>query len=379
MKDERSSSLFRLNLLHHYCGLPVKKLFYEENETNSVGDCLSQTIRADYDFIYEKLARHNLLDEYKEQLRSFREKGKEERELEELEKLSISWVARGNKPYPSLLAEMEDPPLVLYYRGALAEQGACVSIVGSRKSTIYGRTVARDLGAGLAQAGHTVVSGLARGIDTAAHEGALAADNVTSTIAVLGNGLDQCYPAENCRLQERIAIRGAIISEFPLGFRPRRWNFPRRNRIIAGLSQATVVVEADERSGSLITARLAAEGGRTVLAVPGPVGKSSSKGTNALIREGVPLIRGPQDVLAELGECCTAGAANNQMVEALGGDIGAVFDLVEAGNHTLDELLEACDLEFSRLNRALFELLKRGFIEREEGSLYRIATMAHKS
>ncbi len=375
MRSQNSLALFRLNLLRHHCGLPVEKLLYNEATTSVVGD-VSLRPNGDYGFILQRLSREKKFKEYEKKINHFRSKGLEERELDRLHECSFKWTALGEETYPSFLQEIEDPPLVLYYQGPLANQKPCVSIVGSRDSTIYGRTVARDLGKGLALAGHSVVSGLARGIDTAAHEGALSSQSKTTTVAVLGNGIDVVYPAQNCKLQSQIAEQGALISEFPLSFQPRRWNFPRRNRIIAGLGRATIVVEADERSGSLITARLASEGGRTVLAVPGPVGRRSSKGTNALIREGVPLIRGTEDVLAELGECCTSQDSVSQLVETLGGDVAAVYGLVEAGNHTLDELLEACDLEFGRLNRALFELMKRGFVEREAGCLYRIAAMA---
>ena len=200
--------------------------------------------------------------------------------------------------YPERLWEIHDPPIVLWTKGAAAIHARSVAIVGSRRSTPTGLMVARQLGGDLAAAGWTVVSGMALGVDGAAHEAALDAGG--ETIAVLGCGADIVYPREHRALAARIVARGRILSEFPPGAAPRPWHFPLRNRIISGLVSAVVVVEASERSGSLITARLAMEQGRDVLAVPGSAASGRYRGSHALIRDGARLVETADDVLDEL-------------------------------------------------------------------------------
>jgi DNA processing protein len=174
-----------------------------------------------------------------------------------------------------------------------------VAVIGARAASREGLIAAREIATGLAQAGIVVVSGLARGIDSAAHRGAL--DGGGTTIAVLGTGIDRVYPAENDALTEEIASKGLLVTEFPLGANPEEWHFPRRNRIISGLSKAVVVVEAKEKSGSLITARLAADQGRDVMAVPGCIIGGRNRGANALLRDGAKLVESAVDILQELG------------------------------------------------------------------------------
>ncbi|MFM1921810.1 MAG: hypothetical protein RLZZ303_3444 [Candidatus Hydrogenedentota bacterium] len=201
--------------------------------------------------------------------------------------------------YPLSLAEIYDPPVVLWGRGALEEADACaVAIVGTRHATEYGLRVARQFAGDLAARGVTVVSGLAAGIDTVAHEAALAAGG--RTIAVLGNGVDVVFPAENAALMHRILQRGCVLSPFAMGTQGFRGNFPVRNRIISGLSLGTLVVEAPPGSGALITARDAAEQGRQVFAVPGPITHRNSRGPHDLIKEGAKLVETVDDILVEL-------------------------------------------------------------------------------
>jgi DNA processing protein len=212
----------------------------------------------------------------------------------------VAAICRCGSRYPPTVSDLSDPPAVLYVRGELerferAMSADRVAIVGARRATEYGLQQARGLGRGLAAAGLTVVSGMALGVDAAAHVGALELDGLT--VAVLACGPDCAYPASKRRLHERIAATGAVVAELPPGTPPRRWCFPARNRIIAALSQATVVVEAGERSGSLITAGQAAELGREVAAVPGLVTAPLAAGTNALIADGAQLVRGAHDVL----------------------------------------------------------------------------------
>ncbi len=202
--------------------------------------------------------------------------------------------------FPPGLKVIDGPPIVLYVKGTVRDEDAvAVALVGSRRCTVYGKNQAERLAYGLAERGMTIVSGMARGVDSFAHNGALKAGG--RTIAVLGNGLSNVYPAENRKLCERIADSGAVVSEFPMRTNPVPGNFPRRNRIISGLSLGVVVVEAAEASGSLITARLAGEQGREVFAVPGRVGSPSSRGCHALIRDGAKLVEDVDDIIEELG------------------------------------------------------------------------------
>jgi DNA processing protein len=215
----------------------------------------------------------------------------------------IRWVARSDASYPPLLRALADPPVGLFLRGsgdAELLSGRLVAIVGARACSHYGGEAARMLGRELAGAGLVVVSGLARGIDGAAHRGALEAGGLT--VAVLGCGIDRDYPAAHRELAARICADGLVVSEYAPGVEPAPWRFPARNRIIAGLAEATVIVEARERSGALITAEFALEAGREVFAVPGEITSALSLGTNRLLRAGAAaLLLGAEDVFAELG------------------------------------------------------------------------------
>ena len=209
-------------------------------------------------------------------------------------------IRLGHAEYPSLLAAISDPPACIWTRGdRTAFARTAVALIGARTASKEALQVARDLSADLARAGIVVVSGLARGVDSAAHTGALEGGGMT--IAVLGTGIDRVYPAENAGLADCIAANGLLVTEFPPGSAPQGWRFPRRNRIISGLSKAVVIVEAREKSGSLITARLAADQGRDVMAVPGPVVDGRNRGANALLRDGAKLVESAVDILQELG------------------------------------------------------------------------------
>ncbi len=222
-----------------------------------------------------------------------------ERELELINKYGCQVLTLYDDAYPQLLKEIDSPPLVLYIKGELTSEDALsIALVGSRNAKDYGRKVSYRLSYQLAQRGLTVISGLAKGIDTSAHRGALEAGG--RTIAVMGNGLSVIYPASNRDLVKKIEASGALVSEFPVGVKPKPGNFPRRNRIISGLTLGTVVVEASNRSGALITARLAGEQGREVFAVPGEIFSELSAGTHRLINNGAKLINNVDDLLNEL-------------------------------------------------------------------------------
>ncbi|MBL7648390.1 MAG: DNA-protecting protein DprA, partial [Candidatus Hydrogenedentes bacterium] len=234
-----------------------------------------------------------------ERIRAYRGVVDVDRQLMHLAQYGASLLTMDDPAYPLRLAEIYDPPLVLFCRGSLAEADhQAVALVGTRKPTAYGARMARNLAYELASHGITIVSGMAEGIDTAAHEGAMEAGG--RTIAVLGCGVDIVYPPSNAALMHRIVQHGAVVSSFEMGVKPSKGHFPYRNRIISGLSMGTVVVEAPIGSGALITARNAAEQGREVYAVPGEAGAYNSRGPHALIREGAKLVETAQDILVEL-------------------------------------------------------------------------------
>lgn len=225
--------------------------------------------------------------------------GEAERQKERAGEAGARIVLRGDREYPRPLAEIARPPLALFVRGRdLAEAQPAVAVVGTRRASAEGLSAARGLAADLAAAGLAIVSGLARGIDTAAHRGAL--DVGGTTVAVLGSGLDEVYPPENAGLADAIAAGGTVVTEFPMGSEAKPGHFPSRNRIIAGLSAGVVVVEAGRRSGALITAARALESGREVFAVPGPIGREGSRGPNGLLKAGAALVETAADVLDEL-------------------------------------------------------------------------------
>lgn len=255
----------------------------------------------------------------------------------------VRTVILGEDAYPSLLREISNPPPVLFIRGALvAADSKAVAIVGSRRPSLAGIEMARTLAGELAGAGFTIVSGLARGIDTAAHRGAL--DGGGRTLAVLGSGMDNIYPPDNAGLADAVAAQGAVLTEFLPGCLPLRQNFPRRNRVISGLALGTVVIEAGERSGALITAACALDENRTVFAVPGAPGYARSKGANKLIKEGAKLVESARDVLEDL-----APEIGHSSAQA---DMRFLPDLSEAEERTV-ALLSDAPLHVDEISRHL--------------------------
>ncbi|MBI3932591.1 MAG: DNA-protecting protein DprA [Acidobacteria bacterium] len=285
-------------------------------------------------------------------------------ERDRAEALGVSIVGRDDAEYPPLLRRVYDPPPVLYVRGCLepGEGGEAVAVVGARAASAEGRAHARALARDLARAGLTIVSGLARGIDTAAHEGALDAGG--RTVAVLGSGLDRVYPPENAGLAARIAARGAVVSEFRLGMAPAPGHFPRRNRVIAGWGRAVVVAEAAARSGALVTARCALEEGREVLAVPGHPTRPGAEGVNQLLRDGAALVRHASDVAEELGLVTPLTAALAPPADDV---LGALRPDAPA---SLDDLVERCGRPAGELLGRLAELELERRVRRLPGALF---------
>lgn len=276
--------------------------------------------------------------------------------------------------YPSLLAATVGAPPVLFVLGAVeALQSPQVAIVGSRNPTAAGRKTARDFAIALTQAGLTITSGLALGVDAAGHEGALAVGG--TTVAVLGTGLDSVYPRENRRLAACIRDHGALVSEFPPRTPPLRRNFPQRNRIISGLSHGTVVVEAAHRSGSLITARMAAEQGRDVFAIPGSIHNPQSRGCHKLIRDGATLVETPADVLSELRivtkkQIVTHAARGAKGTVALDKEYEMLLDALGFEPATIDVLVERTGLPGESVASMLLILELEGCVAALSGGRY---------
>ena len=260
--------------------------------------------------------------------------------------------------FPGLLRETGDPPFVLYLRGSLEEIEPAVAIVGTRETAM---SMARSLSA----AGITVVSGLARGIDTAAHTGAL--EGGTNTVAVLGTGIDVAYPPENAALADRISQRGAVVTEYPPGTPPDPGNFPRRNRIISGLSAGVVVVEAAMKSGALITARFAGEQGRTLMAVPGMVTNVRSLGPHHLIRQGAVLVRNADDVVMEIAPQVKSALCDDGRE---GREPDGILDLIEGGPLSIEDIARELDLDIIETTKKVSMLELTGKVRRIEGSRF---------
>lgn len=308
-------------------------------------------------------------------------------EFERIKKAGGDILILDDGSFPDLLRQIDDPPITLYVRGdwqACLEQ-PCVGVIGSRNCSTYGKNSAEMLSRELAARGITIVSGLARGIDTSAHRGAIEAKG--RTIGVLGTGLDSIYPKENTRLADEILDKGgALFTQFPLGTPPLKDNFPYRNRIISGLSLGVLIVEASERSGSLITARLAMEQNREVMAVPGNITSGNSFGTNYLIKAGAKLVQQWQDVVAELPSEISAAILPPKIEEPSNGRPSKQLELIpsDLSDHErtiwpllpvddsihIDVLLEESRLSFGDLNAALVGLDLRDLIRVLPGKNY---------
>ncbi len=294
-----------------------------------------------------------------------------EQESGRLKSLGINFVCYTDPDYPENLREIYDPPLVIFQKGFLkSSDNLSVAVVGARKASPYGLAVAEKMTRDLAAVGVTVISGMARGIDSAAHKGALAGGG--RTIAVLGCGVDIVYPRENRRLMEKIIDDGAVISEFPPGTAPEPWRFPVRNRMISGLSRGTVVVEAAERSGALITADFALDQNRDVMAVPGNVVSVLSRGTHRLIKQGARLVEGAGDVLDELGleKLFPVRAIEDEGTLKMSEEEEVLYGLLSLDPVSLDEIIAKSGLPSQKVMAALMYLELKGLIKQMPGKFY---------
>jgi DNA processing protein len=300
-------------------------------------------------------------------------------ELAHLQAEQLTVLTIADAHYPQSLRWIPDPPLVLYMRGTLRQEDSlAVAVVGSRKPSSYGKLTAQRLSTELVQHGFTVVSGLARGIDSLAHQGALQAGG--RTVAVLGSGINVVYPPENHHLYDTISNTGAVLSEFPLDTKPERWNFPRRNRIISGLALGTLVIEATTTSGALHTARHALEQGREVFAVPGRIDAPNSRGTNHLIKLGAKLVEGIDDILAEFPEAVRISACQQRPARErssgpptatdLSAEEARVLAFIQPEETHIDVLIQASQLPAHVVASTLVTLELRGLIRQFPGKFF---------
>jgi DNA processing protein len=292
------------------------------------------------------------------------------REINLIKKTGAKILTLFDRGYPDGLKNIYDPPVVLYVKGDIGKgDELSISIVGSRRCTYYGMNMADKIAQTLALNGITIVSGLARGIDTSAHKGALKAKG--RTVAVLGSGFCDIYPAENRPLAEQIAENGALISEFPMQTPPKGNNFPRRNRLISGLSKAVLVVEAAHKSGALITADLALEQGRDVFAVPGMAERLPSMGTNALIKQGARLVDSADDILEELGIPTTHNP--EKTLGRIREDAGIerdIYGMLSDKPCHKDVIIQMATIGYKQANHALLRMQIKGLIRQLPGGFY---------
>ncbi len=303
------------------------------------------------------------------------------KEIELAAEKNISIIPCDDPLYPGLLRNIHDPPVVLYVMGD-PELLSCrgVGIVGSRAATHYGKSVATQMANSLSRQGFTIISGMALGIDTAAHNGALAAEG--ETIAVLGCGLDIVYPPSNHNLYKRIASAGAVVSEYPLGTKPDSFRFPARNRIISGLSLGIVVVEAANRSGSLITASHALEQGREVFAVPGRIDSVKSAGTQTLLQQGAKLVHSISDIIEEFPAAVFQPLNNDSdqkedeqvLLKKMSHAEAELFGFIEVYPRTFDEIVKESSFTAQQTNEVLLLLELKGMVEPLPGKSYQRAT-----
>lgn len=298
-----------------------------------------------------------------------------EKEIVKIRKNKIKVIRYNDNEYPELLRDLEDPPILIYCIGELLENDKhSVAIVGSRRMTPYGSAVAEKLAYELASLGITIVSGMARGIDSIAHKGALRAKG--RSIAVLGSGVDKPYPIENKNLFNEISSCGAVISEFPLGTSPNKENFPKRNRLISGFSLGVIVVEATINSGSLITANYALEQGREVFAVPGNIFSKNSEGTNLLIKKGAKLVDRVEDVLEELApklkklvELSNISKEKRVLLE-INDEEKAIFNILGEEPKHIDNISRELNIPIAQLSCILLNLELKGVVRQLDGKKF---------
>lgn len=371
-----AEALLVLNAIPGFGNARIRKLIEFYGSSSRVLSLSSHQFRSDRtlpdDLIrpFERFPRDEFL---RQECRLMREHG-------------VSVCVLSDESYPSMLRCIPDAPVVLYIQGRIPLEMPMVAIVGSRRASVYGCQVAEMFAARLAELGIVVVSGLARGIDTAAHQGCLRVRG--STVAVLGCGLNHVYPKDNARLMKSILSSGAVISEFPMDMPPLAFNFPRRNRIVSGLSLGVVVVEAARKSGALITADFALEQGKDVFAVPGPIGSPFSQGTHELIKNGAKLITGVEDVLDELKISLKEFVAKpvdevssliykeevrpaDSAPLPISDEEAVIVKCLGSGFEHVDRIAEITGLAASQANMLLLQLEIKGLVQQKPGKFFK--------
>lgn len=314
--------------------------------------------------LFEGRIKHYNRD-LKQKIKSFNEWGEIDKERAKLEKMGVNILTIKDSKYPKLLKNIPDAPIILYKKGRLKIGTDTIAIVGSRRATFEGMNLAEKIAHTLSSIGITVVSGLARGIDSSAHKGALKEKG--KTIGILGCGIDICYPPENMRLFEKMGEEGAILTEYSLGEKPLAFHFPERNRIIAGLSKGILVIEASKRSGSLITARLALEYGREVMAIPGSIFNEDYKGANALIKEGAKLIEGIEDIITS---CFPRLELKKEQGIDMDKDEDNIYSIIGFDKIHVDEVIEKSKMETKNVMAILTRLEMKEAIGSAPGGFY---------
>lgn len=297
-----------------------------------------------------------------------------EKEWKILADRGVTLLTLEDERYPQLMKPIFDPPMLLYVQGELfSKDGEGLAVVGSRKATPYGKLMAERLSEGVAERGVTIVSGMARGVDTSAHQAALGVGG--RTVAVLGSGLAECYPPENRKLMDRIVKSGAVVSEFPFWTKPLPHHFPRRNRVISAMARGTLVVEAARDSGALITTDFALEHGRQVFAVPGPVGATNSQGTNRLIKQGATLVETAEDIFNEIPawktlKSSTVGQTGLFGESAVSEEARQAYGFLSGEPEHIDLLTRRSGWAVHRLAACLMELELSGLAKQFSGKLF---------
>ncbi|MCE5323858.1 DNA-processing protein DprA [bacterium] len=295
-----------------------------------------------------------------------------ERDLRVIDARKIAIIPITSEKYPPNLRKIYDPPVMLYVRGEIIESDKlAVGVVGSRKANVYGKSIAENIGTVLAKRGLTIVSGGARGIDTAAHKGALEAKG--RTIALLGCGIDVVYPAENAGLFDLIADSGAVVTEFPIGSAPESWRFPSRNRLISGMSMGLLVCQCPIKSGALLTADFALQQGKDIYAVPGNVDDERNSGCHQLIKDGAKLVESAEDILEELGLETNDTDVQNQLalpIESLSDQERDIISLLSLDPMQVDEIIEKSSLSAPMVSGTLTVLEMKNLIRRVPGNAY---------
>jgi len=292
-----------------------------------------------------------------------------DREIDEILLKEINIITLNSPDYPENLKNIYDPPPFLYVKGSFVEGDKnSVAVVGSRNASEYGIKVTQEISRNLASLGITIVSGMARGIDSAAHIAAIQGGG--RTVAVLGSGVDVIYPPENRRLFERITENGAVVSEYPLGTRPNSYNFPPRNRIISGFSLGVLVVEASPKSGSLITAKLALDQGRDVYAVPGNVYSYKAKGTHSLLKSGAKLVDNANDIVEELNITVKPIKENKEVIQELSPELLMIYDFCQDEPIHIDNIILKTGLSSGRVSALLLDLELSGILKQLPGKMF---------